>query len=146
MAEDRIEDLQRPGAPRLRLAKDIDLSKAKRNCPKCTGTGVSGWQLLELPEGEQQVPIICSCVSRRGGVREDMLDHMMKEVQKQLDEGVFAENLSNDIAGLPDEVKAKAVAKLREQSMDESKGPDVREALTEAVRLIEKKEKLHVNS
>lgn len=144
MGEDRIEDMQQAGAPRLRLAKDIDLSKAKRNC-KCKGTGIAGWQMIETPEGEQQVPIICRCVSRRGGVKKDMLDRMMEAVQKQLDEGVFAMQLSDDLIGLPPEVRERAVSKLEEQANDESKSQQVREALHEALRLVKEKEQSHGN-
>lgn len=63
--------------PRVRLAGDIDFSKAKRSCKRCHGTGVQGHRLLKDDRGEIRVPIVCPCVVEAGGVKQDKLDQIM---------------------------------------------------------------------
>lgn len=63
--------------PRVRLASDVDLSKAKPSCAGCHGTGIAGHRVLKGDDaGEVRVPVVCGCVLRRGGVRQDALDRM----------------------------------------------------------------------
>jgi len=66
--------------PRVRLAEDVDLSKAKPGCKSCHGTGIAGQRVFEDASGEVHVPIVCACVVRRGGVRRDALDRMQGAV------------------------------------------------------------------
>jgi hypothetical protein len=123
-------------APRVRLAVDVDLKKAKRGCKHCNGTGRSGWATIPMPdqpEGRARVPVICRCVTRRGGVRRDMLDKIMTEASEQLVNGAFGARLAQDVAGLPAEARGQAVASLRRDLMNENKGPAVRAAIREAL-------------
>lgn len=57
---------------RVRLAQDVDLSKATKKCKHCHGTGIVGYRVVQ----EDRIPIICRCVSRAGGVRKDAFDKM----------------------------------------------------------------------
>jgi len=123
-------------APRVRLAVDVDLKKAKRGCKHCNGTGRSGFATIPMPDhpgGRARVPVICRCVTRRGGVRRDMLDRILTEAAEQLDSGAFGARLGQDIAGLPPEARAQAVASLRRDLMNKDKGPQVRAAIREAL-------------
>lgn len=60
--------------PRVRLASDVDVSKADKNCERCSGSGFSGF---EIAAGER-IPIVCRCVSRGGGIKSDRLDKVMR--------------------------------------------------------------------
>ena len=62
--------------PRVRLAHDVDLEKADPRCKGCHGTGIAGNRVLQDASGEARVPIVCACVVRRGGVRQDALDRL----------------------------------------------------------------------
>jgi hypothetical protein len=126
-------------APRVRLAADVDLKKAKRGCKHCNGTGRSGWATIPMsdqPEGRVRVPVICRCVTRRGGVRRDMLDTILTEAAEQLDSGAFGARLGQDLAGLPPEARGQAVAALRRDLMNKDKDPQVRAAIREALTSI----------
>jgi len=56
-------------APPVVLSEDVDLSRAKPGHNRCNGTGIVGYQTINTAEGEVRVPVICRCVSRRGGVK-----------------------------------------------------------------------------
>ena len=123
-------------APRVRLAADVDLTKAKRGCKHCHGTGRSGYATIPMPdqpEGRARVPVICRCVTRRNGVRRDMLDNILTEAAEQLESGAFGARLAQDIAGLPPDAKAQALASLRRDLVNKDKGPQVRAAIREAL-------------
>lgn len=123
-------------APRVRLAADVDLGRAKRNCRRCHGTGRVGWATIPMPdqpEGRARVPVICRCVTRANGVRRDMLDKILTEAAEQLDSGVFGARLAQDLAGLPPEARAQAVAALQRDALNENKDPRVRDAIREAL-------------
>lgn len=63
-----------PGVlPRVRLASQVDVSKADPSCELCDGKGVRGHEIV----GQDQIPIICRCVSRGGGVAPDQLDRLL---------------------------------------------------------------------
>jgi hypothetical protein len=123
-------------APRVRLAADVDLGKAKKGCRRCGGSGRVGYATIPMPDqpgGRARVPVICRCVTRRGGVRKDMLDQIMAEAAEQLDSGAFGARLAQDVAGLPPESRAQAVAALQRDAMNEGKDPRVRAAIREAL-------------
>jgi hypothetical protein len=123
-------------APRVRLAADVDLGRAKRGCRRCHGTGRVGFATIPMPDqpsGRAQVPVICRCVTRAGGVRRDMLDKIMTEAAEQLDSGAFGARLAADVAGLPAEARAQAVAALQRDAVNETKDPRVRDAIREAL-------------
>jgi len=62
-----------PGVlPRVRLATSVDLSKHDPNCDRCDG-GVRGYEVVD----GDQIPIVCVCVSRGGGVERDKLDDLL---------------------------------------------------------------------
>lgn len=100
--------------PRVRLAKHIDLSKADPDCENCKGSGVAGYKeaRLSATENKQKIPIICKCVTRNGGVQEDALDRIAKQIKADIDEGVFAKNLAADIMGMNMKNRTKAIEQL----------------------------------
>lgn len=124
--------------PRVRLAKHIDLTKAKSGCKRCHGRGIRGYRTADLGdgEGEQQIPIICRCVSRAGGVEPDQLDRILAEAKEQVDRGVFHERLVEDIGRMPEEAKPRAVAGLMRSVVDEEKPRESREAVGHALELL----------
>ena len=123
--------------PRLRLAKHIDLSKADPKCDGCKGTGIKGKQIVPVGEDEtMEVPVICRCVTQRGGVKPDKLDKILIKAAEDLDRGVFASNLANDIRNLPPEHQAKAIAGIIKQSEDPKKPRKVKEALHETLKML----------
>jgi len=127
-------------APRLRLTSDIDFSKAKNSCKRCHGTGKRGYKSLDNPEnpGDKiSVPIICRCVSRSGGVKKDQFDTIVEQVAKQLDDGVFAEQLAADIKLMPRENRNKVIENITKQSTDPNKDLKIREALLRALEILE---------
>jgi len=131
-------------APRLRLATDIDLSRAKQSCTRCHGTGRRGYKTIQDPENpgdEIKVPIICRCVTRRGGVKKDMMDEILEQVQQQLEDGTFAQTVADDIAGLPVEHQQRAIEQLEKEADNEEKPAQVRMQLRAAVGLIRQREK-----
>jgi hypothetical protein len=99
-ASDNIE----PNAPRYRLPSSVDLTKAKKNCKRCWGRGINGYTSRETPDGTERVPIICRCVSRNGGVKEDDGDRMMRRFKM---DAYF-----HQIAKMPPEQHAKALYQL----------------------------------
>ena len=98
-----------PEAPRVRLAKDIDLSKAKDGCERCKGTGLRGTRKVETPDGD------------------------MEQTQKQLEDGSFSWQIAADIRTLPFENKLNAIRQLRERAADKSLSAQVRMALNAAL-------------
>lgn len=74
-ARGEAQDIGTSVAPmRVRLASQVDLTKAKSNCKRCHGTGISHYKV----EGDQRIPAVCSCVVKAGGVAEDKLDRFMR--------------------------------------------------------------------
>ena len=65
--------------PRVRLSTDVDLTKADVSCERCSGSGVSGYELV----GEEQIKIICVCVGRNGGVKPDKLNTVLRGESRQ---------------------------------------------------------------
>ena len=64
--------------PRVRLAQDVDLSKADPKCDSCGGSGVKEHHVLEDESGRVEVPVVCSCVVNAGGVHRDKLDDVLE--------------------------------------------------------------------
>jgi len=65
---------------RVRLASQVDLSKADPKCKRCHGTGKLGNRVVPTEESEPlRVPIICRCVAENGGVTQDRFDQYMQE-------------------------------------------------------------------
>jgi hypothetical protein len=128
-------------APRLRLKADIDFTKANPLCMKCRGTGMSGHKKIDNPESPSEkvdIPIICTCLTRSGGVKEDAMDRIMKEVDEQLDTGMFAGQLAKDIQNLPADARVKAINSLNEQLKDTKKEPRVLKAIQETLDILKK--------
>ncbi len=63
---------------RVRLAEHIDLSKANKNCKRCDGTGVAGYEVTD----QERIPRICRCVSKGGGVQRDRLDELLDKAER----------------------------------------------------------------
>jgi hypothetical protein len=135
-------------APRLRLAEDIDLSRAKPGCNRCHGTGRAGSRIIDNPEvdGERiSVPVICRCVTRGGGVKKDQLDRLAAEIAEQLEDGTFAKTLANDIMGLPVENRLSAINQLEADAINKEKSAKSRVAINAALVRIKElmKEEAH---
>jgi hypothetical protein len=131
-------------APRLRAAKDIDLTRAKPGCRHCNGTGTVGYRTVEMPDPEdanvkhlQRVKLVCRCVTRRGGVAEDMLDKMAREMSAALEDGSFARTLADDLRAMPEEARARAVVALSADVNNPDKTPAARAACAEVLRLLD---------
>lgn len=126
--------------PRLRLAKDIDLSKAKKNCKGCGGTGVKEEREIDDPENEGEtvkVPVICKCVSRNQGVKRDQLDEAMENVAKQVEDGTFAKDMAKDIMELPLEEQGRAIVQMKKKAASAEESPEVRRAAFSVLRLLQ---------
>jgi len=83
-------EMERPPLRRLRLSTSadgtpsVDLSKADRDCPRCGGMGTRPSMQVQNENGDRaRVPVICMCVHRNGGVKEDMLDRMLAGAAKK---------------------------------------------------------------
>jgi len=126
-------------APRLRLKKTIDFSKADPNCDNCHGTGVARTEKRDIPgEGVIAVPVVCRCVSRNGGVRKDAFDQMLDKLSQEVHSGAWARSFADDILRLPPHKRDEALEGIEAQAADESKAVEVRDALCEAIALIKK--------
>jgi len=124
-------------APRLRLTKTIDLSKADPRCDRCHGEGVARYDKRDIPgEGMIEVPVICRCVSRNGGVKKDAFDRMMEQLEQQVHSGAWARDLAGDVLRLPPDRREEALGRIEGQAADESKPDEIRDAICEAVELI----------
>ena len=122
--------------PRFRLPADVDLSKADPTCERCDGTGVKERRKLSDPEnpGKQiDVPVICRCVRRNGGVREDQLDRLNRETAEQVSSGAFAKQFGADVMALPPDAKVNAIRQLEQSMMDRKKTPKGREMAADAL-------------
>jgi len=127
-------------APRLRLSSTVDLSKAKGHS-RCNGTGICGYRDIENPEhpGEKiQVPVICRCVSRRGGVQKDAFDKMAQEIQQQVLDGTFGETLAFDVKGLPTQSRAIKIEELKQTVANPDTGELVRRQIEKALEILAK--------
>jgi len=127
--------------PRVRLAKHIDLTKAKPGCRKCNGRGITGYRRADLGdgEGERQIPIICRCVTRGGGVAPDELDRVLAEAKKYIDDGTFHEHVLADFHAAPDEQKPRIVAAFLRDQVDERKAPESKEAIEKVLDLMQRR-------
>ena len=124
--------------PRVRLAKNVDLTKAKPGCKRCNGRGVTGHRLADLGDGkgEQKIPIICRCVSRNDGVKPDELDRICQEALEHIRNGVFHENMAADIRRLPPDAKARAVASFMTDVVNQEKSREAKDAVNRTLELL----------
>jgi hypothetical protein len=114
-------------AQRVRLAADVDLTKADPLHDRCGGTGIVGYQKVDDPtsaDSVQMAPVICRCVSRSGGVKRDILDRMADQMQQQLADDTFGEQLASDLKLLLPNEMARKVVELTKKAADE--GTDTR--------------------
>lgn len=120
-------------APRVRLARDIDFSKAKPGCKHCAGRGIVGYQDVPTEDGKvETAAIVCRCVSRNKGVKSDAFDNMMGEMKKALESGGFAEALAGDIYRLPNDAREKALRQLDARADEVGVDERVRDACRKA--------------
>jgi len=128
--------------PRVRLAKHVDLAKAKPGCKRCNGRGIVGYKNADLGDGNgpQQIPIICRCVSRAdGGVQPDEFDRIMKEAAQQIDDGVFHEHLLADFHAAPDEQKPRILAAFFRDVVDDRKAKASKDAVNKVLELMHRR-------
>lgn len=131
--------------PRVRLAKHIDLTKAKPGCKRCNGRGITGYKTADLGdgEGEQKIPVICRCVTRNEGVAPDELDRVLAEAKKQIDDGVFHEHVLADFHAAPDEQKPRIVAAFFRDVVDGRKLKESKDAISKVLELMERRKDWH---
>ena len=94
---------------------------------------------IEDPENknnEVKVPVICRCVTRRGGVEEDQLDKLLKQMKKDMDGGDFPAHMAADIMKLPMEPRLKAITMLEADVLNKEKPKKTREVTALALQLI----------
>lgn len=117
--------------PRVRLAKDIDLSQADSDCKRCGGTGVLRHETVNLGdgEGEQTVPVICRCVSRNGGVRGDEWDRIQAEAEEMLEDGRFYQRMAEDILRTNHKRRPGAVAGIMVRRVDPESSDETKDAM-----------------
>ena len=128
--------------PRLRLTSDIDIKKIDPDCERCKGSGVVRIEKMDDPSNpgiELKVPVVCRCVPRNGGVEIDMLDRFIKAGAEQLGNGIFAQNLADDILRLPRSAKVNAIAQLEKEAVNMDKGSTYRAQVMGALEIILKK-------
>lgn len=126
-----------PEQARIRLSSTIDISKADPECPRCRGRGVLEMRDVSIgAEGVRRVPVICRCVSERGGVAQDTFDRILALVEKRLADGTFGESLARDVSQLPPEHRATAMRQLQEQAAREDLDERVRAQVQAAVRAL----------
>jgi hypothetical protein len=126
-------------APRLRLTTDVDFSRADSGCSRCGGTGIVRHEKIDNPEnhGTQiDVPVVCRCVRRNGGVAKDMLDRFLQEVAEKVADGRFAEELAGDIMRLPSAGKADAIRQLEKEVKNADKDPKYRQQVMTALEAV----------
>lgn len=123
--------------PRFRLASTVDLSKADPRCDRCGGRGILDLRRLDVPgDGPTDVPVICRCVTRRGGLLPDLLDRALAETQKRLDDGTFGDALAADLRALPEEQRVRAVGGLEQQAARVDLDPVVRREVQRALEML----------
>ena len=133
----KVDTIEAP--PRFRLAKEIDLSKAKRSCKRCSGSGVNEIRNIDDPDNKgktMSVPVICRCVSRRGGVPEDQLDKMIREDASEIGKEASAKKLANDIFGLSHDAKINAIRQLENVANNKDKRAIDRELAMNALERV----------
>ncbi len=126
-------------APRLRLATDIDFTKASENCDRCNGTGVVEHRTIDDPvnDGETiQVPVVCRCVTHGGGIKEDQLDVLIKKMVDDMNSDGFATRLADDIMTLPMIQRLKAIGQLEASAKDKEKPEHTRMVSRVAMKII----------
>ena len=136
------EVVEKGSPPRVRSVKDIDFTKAK-NHNRCNGTGVVAYKTFEDPTKKgkfTRVPIVCRCVTQRGGVKLDVLDKMAIEIDRQLREGIFGEQLASDLRRLPAEARALKVSELQRTMAAEETEPRLREQIKKALDILNQEE------
>lgn len=133
----RAETHTQDSAPRMRLKTTIDFSKADPGCDRCHGKGIVRYDKKEVPgEGVISVPVVCRCVSRNGGVKEDAFDRMLDKLAQEVHSGAWARQFASDVLAMPHHRRDAALEGVEAQSADESKPVEVRDALCEAIKLI----------
>ncbi len=127
--------------PRIRLAKNIDLTKAKPGCKRCNGDGIRGYKTADLGDGkgDTRIPIICRCVSRNGGVKPDELDRIMGEAAKHIEDGVFHEHIVADFHATKDDQKPRLVAAFFCGAVDRRKDKTARDTMEKVIDLLGKR-------
>lgn len=134
-AGDKLND--RP--PRLRLAANVDFSKAKSHL-RCNGTGIVGYREMVNPEHQDEtikVPVVCRCVSRRGGIKRDAFDRIASEIEQQVADGTFAENLAGDVGRLPVEARIRKIQELKQTAASGETDQTVRDQISKALGILE---------
>lgn len=132
-----MSEQTKPGeAPRLRLAKHINLGQADATCNRCGGTGVVRYENVDDKGSTIRVPVICRCVSRNGGVQKDQLDRALEDVQRQIDDGSFGENLARDVQCLPPQHQLDALRQLQAQTERRDLDASVKRQLRSAIATV----------
>lgn len=126
---------------RLRSMKDVDLSRAKPGCKRCNGRGITGYKHAtpeELKAGApERMPIVCRCVVKRGGVRQDLYDRQIAaKLSQEMSKRSFAESAAKQILSGPK--RDEAIQRLKNR-IDKVGDRDVRAALERTLEIAEGK-------
>lgn len=125
---------------RFRLASDIDLSVADKDCKRCKGSGIVRYQVVsgsDIVSGK--VPVICRCVTRNGGVSKDLYDRWLEEqaAEQVVGETSFVNALYKDLMTMDsderDRVFTRIVESLQKSSVDMEKTELYRSTVSRAI-------------
>lgn len=129
-------------APQLHSIDDVDLSLAKKSCGHCRGRGIAGWRTLADPADESKtlrVAIVCRCVTRNGGVKEDAMAKAARNIQDEImtQPGVWGARLAADVQRISVDYRAQALAGLRERAATAEMPDPIRNELHQAIAILE---------
>ena len=126
----------------VRHAKDVDLSKADPDCKRCDGSGITG--AIQPDESMRKggvtdpVPIICKCVTARGGVLVHPAQKLMTSLRAELKNGQWAKQQLADLKVMGDGNRKRALASMRRMMENDDSDPLWKEESRRVLETIEK--------
>ena len=125
----------------IRHAKDVDLSKADKDCKRCDGSGIVD---AIQPDATMRkggvtgpVPIVCRCVTVNGGVAVHPLMKVMSNMRSELESGQWAKAQLTDLRIMTPVNKKRALAQLRDMVENEKADPVFKEEARKVLQTIE---------
>ena len=89
--------------PIVRPASDVDISCAKPGCRHCGGRGIVAYRTIK----EERIPIVCRCVTRRNGLKDNALDRTLGRITRAIADGTYGTQLAAEVRSLPaDQIQA----------------------------------------
>ena len=125
----------------VRHVKDIDFSKADPDCKRCDGSGITGAinpnEAMQKGGVNEPVPIVCKCVTERGGVLAHPLEGVMTNLRKELKSGQWAREQLKDLRVMGDGNKQRALASMRRMIQNDDSDPLWKEEARKVLETIE---------